>query len=54
MSFLQCKICKGEVIICGEVSKIEPKIKCKKCGFTNDKKQDSKKEPIIIIKKRRE
>ena len=52
MSFLKCKICKGDVIVCGEVSLIEPKIKCKKCGFTNGKK-DIKNEPVVIIKKKK-
>jgi hypothetical protein len=51
MKFLKCKLCKGEVDIVGGEFAICKKIKCKKCGFTNE--SSKMKEPeVFIIRKR--
>lgn len=51
MKLLRCKVCSGEVDIVGNEHAVNKKIKCTKCGFNN--LEEKKKEPIVIIKKRR-
>lgn len=36
MKLLKCKLCSGEVDIVGGDFSINKKIKCSKCGFTNE------------------
>lgn len=36
MKLLKCKLCSGEVDIIGGEFSINKKIKCSKCGFTNE------------------
>ena len=53
MKLLKCKVCYGEVDIIGSEHSINKKIKCSniKCGFNNI--EEEKKNPeIIIIRKR--
>lgn len=53
MRFLKCAICDGEVDIIYSDKSINKKIKCRKCGFTNSTDIKERKEPeIIIIRKR--
>ena len=50
MKLLRCKLCRGEVDIIGNEKAIQKKIKCRKCGFTNDDQKSVTE--IIVIKKR--
>ena len=50
MKLLRCIICEGEVDLLSDDRLIEKKIKCRKCGFTND---HAPREPeVVIIRKR--
>lgn len=51
MKLLKCKLCSGEVDIIGNEKAINKKIKCKKCGFTNE--SESKFPEVLIIRKRK-
>jgi hypothetical protein len=51
MKFLKCKLCRGEVDIVGGESSINKKIKCTKCGFTNENDKQKVTE-VIIMRKR--
>ena len=51
MKLLKCKLCRGEVDIIGNEKAVQKKIRCRKCGFTNDDDQKSVTE-VIVIKKR--
>jgi hypothetical protein len=51
MKLLKCKLCSGEVDIIGNEKAINKKIKCKKCGFSNE--NESKFPEVVIIRKRR-
>lgn len=50
MKFLLCKICMGECDIVANERAINKKIKCTKCGFTNN---TEKKQPEIVVLKKR-
>ena len=50
MKFLKCKICLGEVDIIGNERAINKKIKCRKCGFTNQ--VEPKGPEVFVIRKR--
>lgn len=50
MKLLRCKLCCGEVDIIGNERIIQKKIKCRKCGFTNDEQKLVTE--VIVIKKR--
>ncbi len=50
MKLLKCKICLGEVDIIGNDRSICKKVKCRKCGFTNEAEQ--KGPEVVIIRKR--
>lgn len=50
MKLLKCKLCRGECDIINNKS-INLKIKCRKCGFTNENEQKTFPEVIIIRKK---
>ena len=50
MKLLRCKLCRGEVDIIGNEKAIQKKIKCRKCGFTNDDQKSVTE--IIVIKQR--
>jgi DNA-directed RNA polymerase subunit RPC12/RpoP len=54
MKLLRCIICEGEIILVDSADhSINRKVRCKKCGFTNCGEHLQKKEPeIIIIRKR--
>jgi hypothetical protein len=45
MKLLKCKICLGEVDLVGDPHTMERKVKCRKCGFSNDKE----KTPIVEV-----
>jgi hypothetical protein len=50
MKLLRCKLCHGEVEIIGNERAIQKKIKCSKCGFTNDEQKSVTE--VIVIRKR--
>lgn len=50
MKFLKCKICLGEADIIGNERPANKKIKCRKCGFTNQ--VEAKGPEVVIIRKR--
>jgi hypothetical protein len=50
MKLLKCKICMGEVDFTTEDRSINRKVKCRKCGFTND--NENKGPEILVIRKR--
>lgn len=50
MSLLKCKICRGEVSIIGNDRAINKKIKCHKCGHSNE--TEHKGPEVVIIRKR--
>lgn len=49
MKFLKCLICKGEIDLVGNDSLVERKVKCRKCGYSNDK---DKQPEVFVIRKR--
>jgi hypothetical protein len=51
MKLLKCKLCSGEVDIIGNERSINKKIKCRKCGFSNE--IESKFPEVFVIRKRR-
>lgn len=51
MKLLKCKLCNGEVDIIGGDHAINKKIKCQKCGFTNE--ATPTKGPEVIVMRRR-
>lgn len=50
MKFLKCKVCGGEVDVVGNERAVHKKIKCRKCGITNQ--SESKGPEVVIIRKR--
>lgn len=50
MKLLKCKLCGGEVDFIGNDRVIIKKIKCNKCGYTNN--SENKEPEVFIIKKR--
>ncbi len=50
MKLLKCKICLGEVDIVGNDRSINKKIKCRKCGFSNE--MENKGPEIVVIRRR--
>lgn len=50
MKFLKCKICSGEVDIIGNERAVHKKIKCRKCGMSNQ--TEAKGPEVVIIRKR--
>lgn len=51
MKLLKCKLCQGEVDIIGGEHAVNKKIKCTKCGFTNESVQPKGPEVIIMRRK---
>lgn len=51
MKLLKCIICMGEVDFVGPERAINRKVKCKKCGFTNEV-QENKGPEVVVIRKR--
>lgn len=51
MKLLKCRVCGGEVDIIDSDRSVNKKIKCLKCGFSNDDLPQKKPE-IVIMKKR--
>lgn len=49
MKILRCKLCKGEVEIIGSDKTIQKKVKCLKCGFTNE--TEKKSAEVVIIRR---
>lgn len=49
MKILKCKFCKGEAEIVGTDKSIHKKIKCLKCGFTNE--TEKKNTEVVIIRR---
>lgn len=53
MKLLKCKLCSGEVEIISQERGINKKIKCTKCGYSNMPELKQRKEPeVVVIKKR--
>lgn len=53
MKFLKCIFCDGELDILFNDRSINKKVKCHKCGFSNANESSEKKEPeVLIIRKR--
>ncbi len=50
MKLLKCKICLGEVDLVGNEHSINRKVKCHKCGFSNE--VENKAPEIFVIRKR--
>lgn len=50
MKLLKCKICLGEVDIVGNDRATFKKVKCRKCGFTNE--SENKGPEVVVIRKR--
>lgn len=51
MKLLKCKLCSGEVEIIGNLRLINKKVKCTKCGFTNEEKQNYPE--VVVIRKKK-
>lgn len=51
MKLLKCKICMGEVDLVGDEHTVNRKVKCRKCGFTNDAPENKGPE-VVVIRKR--
>lgn len=51
MKLLKCIVCMGEVDMVGDEHSINRKVKCKKCGFTNEVVENKGPE-IVVIRKR--
>jgi DNA-directed RNA polymerase subunit RPC12/RpoP len=50
MKLLKCIVCAGEVDLVGEEHSINRKVKCRKCGFTNE--VENKGPEVVVIRKR--
>jgi len=50
MKFLKCAICKGEVDVLNNDRAAKKKIKCRKCGHTNE--NEIKGPEVVIIRRR--
>lgn len=50
MKLLKCKLCLGEVDIIGNERAMNKKVKCRKCGFTNE--NENKGPEVLVIRKR--
>jgi hypothetical protein len=50
MKLLKCKLCLGEIDIVGNERSVNRKVKCQKCGFTNE--FENKGPEVVVIKKR--
>lgn len=50
MKLLKCKLCMGEMDIVGNERAVNKKVKCRKCGFTNE--TDNKGPEVVVIRKR--
>jgi hydrogenase maturation factor HypF (carbamoyltransferase family) len=46
--FLRCKICKGEIELNDNERTVARKVKCRKCGFSNETKGPE----VVILRKR--
>lgn len=51
MKLLKCKLCGGEVDIINNHKAVNKIIKCRKCGYSNNKIKSKKVTEIVIIKK---
>jgi len=52
MKLLKCKLCGGEVDIISGENSINKTVKCRKCGYSNEKEGLTKKTEIIVIRKK--
>jgi hypothetical protein len=50
MKLLKCKVCMGEVDIVGNDRSINKKVKCRKCGFSNE--NEHRGPEVVVIRKR--
>jgi len=50
MKLLKCKICMGEVDLVNNDRAVNRKVKCRKCGFTNENERSGPE--VVIIRKR--
>ncbi len=50
MKLLKCKICGGEADLINNDRAVNKKIKCRKCGFSND--HVNKGPEVVVIKRR--
>lgn len=53
MKFLRCKYCRGEVDLIGPEKTINRKIRCTKCGYTNEQEAVEQKGPEVVIIRRK-
>lgn len=51
MKLLKCKICMGEVDIIGNERAVSKRIKCRKCGYTNEAAENKGPE-VMFVRKR--
>lgn len=52
MKLLKCIVCLGEVDFVGPERATNRKVKCRKCGFTNESASENKGPEIVVIRKR--
>jgi len=53
MKLLRCKLCAGEMDIVSGERAVQKKVKCRKCGYSNENEQDRTKGPeVVVIRKR--
>lgn len=50
MKLLKCKLCMGEVDFVGNERAVNRKVKCRKCGFTNE--AENKGPEVFVVRKR--
>jgi|688.fasta_scaffold2017676_2 hypothetical protein len=51
MKLLKCKLCRGEVDIINNHKGVNKIIKCRKCGYSNNRIKHKKSTEVVIIKK---
>lgn len=52
MKLLKCKLCHGEMDIISNEKGVHKKVKCNRCGWSNENSQEHKDPEILIIRKR--
>ena len=52
MKLLRCKLCRGEMDVVGGERAINKKVKCRKCGYSNENETGRKEPEVVVIRKR--
>jgi hypothetical protein len=52
MKLLKCIVCLGEVDFVGPERATNRKVKCRKCGFTNESVAENKGPEVVVIRRR--